>query len=57
MVFADSVLISMALLKPEDINSLRQIKGVGDQKRDRYGRLFLEVLHGGDPEAAAAKFD
>jgi ATP-dependent Clp endopeptidase proteolytic subunit ClpP len=31
MVFADSTLISMAALKPEDINSLRQIKGGGAQ--------------------------
>ncbi|MGM0600663.1 MAG: HRDC domain-containing protein, partial [Candidatus Rifleibacteriota bacterium] len=57
MVFADSTLISMAALKPEDIHSLRQIKGVGDQKRDRYGKQFLEVLKGGDPEAVADEFN
>lgn len=56
MVFADSTLISMAALKPEDINSLRQIKGVGDQKRDRYGKQFLAVLKGDDPETIADEF-
>lgn len=57
MVFADSVLISMSVLKPADIESMRQIKGVGDNKRDRYGRAFLAVLSGEDPEVVADSFE
>jgi ATP-dependent DNA helicase RecQ len=57
MVFADSVLTSMAVLKPVDLDSMREIKGVGDQKRDRYGNAFLAVIAGADPENIAAQFN
>ncbi len=57
MVFADSVLTSMAVLKPADLDSMREIKGVGDQKRDRYGNAFLAVIAGADPENIAAQFN
>ncbi|HPW58553.1 MAG TPA: RecQ family ATP-dependent DNA helicase [Candidatus Rifleibacterium sp.] len=56
MVFADSVLTSMAVLKPADLDSLREIKGIGDHKRDRYGPVFLAVIAGTDPETAASEF-
>lgn len=56
MVFADSVLTSMAVLMPGDLDSLREIKGVGDRKRDRYGSVFLAVIAGTDPEQAADSF-
>lgn len=56
MVFADSVLISMAALRPARIDELCQIKGIGESKRDRYGKAFLEVLAGADPEVVAAGF-
>ncbi|HNX78054.1 MAG TPA: RecQ family ATP-dependent DNA helicase [Candidatus Rifleibacterium sp.] len=56
MVFADSVLTSLALLKPADLDAMRGIKGVGDNKRDRYGRVFLAVIAGTDPETAAGSF-
>lgn len=56
MIFADSVLISMSALKPVDADALRQIKGVGDAKRDRYGKAFLAVIAGADPENTAEAF-
>ncbi|MDD3149126.1 MAG: RecQ family ATP-dependent DNA helicase, partial [Candidatus Riflebacteria bacterium] len=56
MVFADSVLTSMSVLKPSDIDVLREIKGIGDHKRDRYGQAFLAVIAGADPEEVAARF-
>lgn len=56
MVFPDSVLTSMAALKPADAESLRLIKGVGDQKLAKYGRPFLAAIAGQNPETAAASF-
>lgn len=56
MVFADSVLTSMSVLKPAEIDVLREIKGIGDHKRDRYGQAFLKVIAGADPEAVAGEF-
>jgi len=56
MVFPDSVLTSMAALKPADPDSLRLIKGVGDQKLAKYGRPFLAAIAGQDPETIAGDF-
>ncbi len=56
MIFADSVLVSMSVLKPADAAALREIKGVGDNKRDRYGKAFLAVIAGADPESVADEF-
>ncbi|HNW33435.1 MAG TPA: RQC domain-containing protein, partial [Candidatus Ozemobacteraceae bacterium] len=56
MVFPDSVLTSMAALKPADPESMRRIKGVGDQKLAKYGPSFLAAIAGGDPEAVAETF-
>jgi len=56
MIFADSVLVSMSVLKPADAAALREIKGVGDNKRDRYGKAFLSVIAGADPESIADEF-
>jgi len=56
MVFPDSVLTSMAALKPADSESLRLIKGVGDQKLAKYGPSFLAAIAGREPEAVAEGF-
>ncbi|MBF0410454.1 MAG: RecQ family ATP-dependent DNA helicase [Candidatus Riflebacteria bacterium] len=56
MVFADSVLTSLSILKPDSLEKLRMIKGIGDCKRDQYGKAFLEVLSGSDPEIVAERF-
>ena len=36
-----------------DLQELAQVNGVGERKLNRYGRVFLEVLHGGSAETAA----
>lgn len=56
MVFADSVLTALAVLKPGEIEELRQIKGIGDHKLARYGKAFLAVLGGQEPENVAEAF-
>lgn len=50
MVFADSVLASMSAFKPTTMEMLLQIKGVGERKLERYGKAFLDVLSGSEPE-------
>lgn len=56
MIFADSVLTSLAVLKPDSLEQLRGIKGIGDHKLQRYGQPFLAVLAGEDAESVAAAF-
>ncbi len=46
VVFHDSALAEMAALKPGTPEALRQVKGVGDRKIERYGADFLEVITG-----------
>lgn len=46
VIFHDSVLIEMAALKPRTLDDLRGIKGIGERKLERYGRVFLEVIAG-----------
>lgn len=50
MVFYDSALIEMAALKPQTLDALRGVKGVGEHKLERYGAAFLEVVAGKSPE-------
>lgn len=56
MVFPDSVLTSMAAIKPVDPQSMRMIKGVGDQKLAKYGPSFLAALAGQDPQTVVEEF-
>ncbi len=53
VVFHDSALVEMAALKPKTLAALRGVKGVGDRKLERYGRVFLDVISGQSPESAA----
>ena len=46
MVFSDATLQDMALKRPQNLQDLRQISGVGDKKLEQYGEAFLEVLAG-----------
>lgn len=43
-VFADSTLKEMCLYLPKTLEALREIKGVGETKLNRYGTLFLERI-------------
>ena len=44
VVFSDKTLQDMAVKLPRTEDDLLQVSGVGQQKRDKYGQRFLEVL-------------
>ncbi|HAH32710.1 MAG TPA: DNA helicase RecQ [Elusimicrobia bacterium] len=46
VIFHDSVLIEMSASKPETLDDLRGIKGIGEKKLEKYGRLFLDAISG-----------
>ncbi|HHB81158.1 MAG TPA: DNA helicase RecQ, partial [Aliiroseovarius sp.] len=46
VVFADRTLIEMAEKRPETLDDMAAISGVGAKKLERYGALFLEVIAG-----------
>ncbi|MBF0501257.1 MAG: RecQ family ATP-dependent DNA helicase [Candidatus Riflebacteria bacterium] len=56
MVFPDSTLTSMSVIKPKNLDSLRLIKGIGVFKLARYGSIFIDVINGGSPETVADGF-
>jgi len=52
MIFPDKTLLEMVRLKPDDLESLSAISGIGPVKRDRYGEIFLkEINTPREPEA------
>ncbi len=48
LVFADTVLVAFATLRPTDDDALLQISGVGQAKLERYGTAFLDVIRDHD---------
>ena len=44
VIFHDSALVEMAVLKPQTLDDLRGIKGIGEKKLEKYGRMFLDVI-------------
>ncbi len=44
IIFHDATLEDMARIRPESLERLRYISGVGDQKLKRYGELFLAEI-------------
>ncbi len=46
LIFSDATLHEMARLKPQTLNQLLDISGVGQHKLQQYGTLFLGVLIG-----------
>lgn len=44
MIFADRTLVAMAQDRPNSLDELIKIPGVGAKKLDRYGQAFLEVI-------------
>jgi ATP-dependent DNA helicase RecQ len=44
MVFPDRTLLEMATARPQTLEDLARLHGVGEAKRARYGRAFLEVI-------------
>ncbi|MEP1962806.1 DNA helicase RecQ [Tateyamaria sp.] len=50
VIFPDKTLIEMAEKRPNDLDQMTQISGVGAKKLEKFGDAFLEVING---EAAA----
>ena len=44
VIFHDATLMEILNQKPQDLNTLGQISGVGQAKLERYGKAFLEVI-------------
>ncbi len=44
IIFADSVLQDLSRYGPTDMEGMRQIKGIGDVKLNKYGAEFLQVM-------------
>lgn len=44
VVFSDATLQAIALARPDSLDALRSISGVGDKKRDTYGAALLDVI-------------
>lgn len=44
IIFADSVLQDLSRYGPTDMEGMRQIKGIGDVKLNKYGAEFLQVV-------------
>jgi ATP-dependent DNA helicase RecQ len=45
IIFSDSTLIQIANLRPQSKEELKEIRGVGEKKIDRYGERVLRVVH------------
>jgi ATP-dependent DNA helicase RecQ len=45
IIFHDSTLQEMAGLMPETLDEFGLLSGVGERKREKYGPIFLEVIH------------
>jgi ATP-dependent DNA helicase RecQ len=46
IVFSDATLIKMAERRPQSVDALREVPGVGPKKLAEYGEAFLEILRG-----------
>ncbi len=46
VIFPDKTLIEMAQTRPDTLDGMAQISGVGAKKLERYGNAFLEVITG-----------
>ncbi len=44
VIFHDKTLRELALQRPSDYEQMRTIPGIGEQKFQRYGRIFLDVI-------------
>ena len=46
VIFPDRTLIEMAEARPQSLDEMARISGVGAKKLERYGRIFLDVITG-----------
>jgi ATP-dependent DNA helicase RecQ len=45
VIFSDASLVSMTKIKPKNLLEFLTVSGVGNAKRDKYGKVFLGVLN------------
>ena len=45
IIFHDSTLQEMANSRPDSLDAMRYISGVGEQKLKKYGQEFLDIIH------------
>ncbi len=55
VIFNDRTLIEMAEQRPETLDQMARVGGVGAKKLERYGRIFLEVINGVAEEVHPAR--
>jgi ATP-dependent DNA helicase RecQ len=46
VVFADRTLIELAAKRPQSLDEMRSVHGIGERKLARYGQVFLEAVVG-----------
>ncbi len=46
VIFNDRTLIEMAETRPDNLDQMARISGVGSKKLERYGQIFLAVING-----------
>jgi ATP-dependent DNA helicase RecQ len=44
VIFADRTLIELAVKRPQNLDEMRHIHGIGQAKLDRFGQMFLDVI-------------
>lgn len=52
VIFTDKILIEMAETRPETLDQMARVGGVGATKLERYGATFLEIITGEAAQAA-----
>lgn len=45
VIFADRTLVDMATRRPQTLDDMTDVYGIGDQKLARFGQIFLDVVH------------
>ncbi|MGR3362409.1 MAG: DNA helicase RecQ [Paracoccus sp. (in: a-proteobacteria)] len=50
VIFPDRTLIEMARLRPQDLDQMARVSGVGAKKLESYGTEFLSVIAGDQPD-------
>jgi ATP-dependent DNA helicase RecQ len=46
VVFHDATLMLMLTERPQTLDAMRQLSGIGETKLARYGQAFLDVIVG-----------
>jgi ATP-dependent DNA helicase RecQ len=44
VIFHDKTLLDMALLKPDNMERMALVHGIGERKLEKYGKIFLKVV-------------